>query len=576
MRGIKRIAGTAIAVGVLAAAGCGGGDKPVGSASSSNNPSSSASNGAGQFKKGGTVTIANVGGQTWPCQFNPFNPSVNQVALGFVYEPLTFVNVLKAGATTPMLASDFTWSPTKDSIVFTIRDGVKWSDGQPFSADDVVYTFNLMKQQPALDLYALWTGAGLTSVTAAGNKVTMKFKGAAEPYFFNFANQVGIVPKHIWSTGEAAAKPATWAEHEAGRHRARTRSSPAPATTSPTLPTAATGSRASRTSRRSSTRRTWTTTRPTSTSPAARRSGAVSTSRTSTTSTSPSRRTTTTGSRRPRTWHSSRTTIRPARRPASWRSGRRSRTHSTASRSRRSVRAATSRPRTRRGVVTPTFDKYFDKDALTAAGYDKPNPDKAKQLLQSAGYSSSNPLKLSVITVTGYTDWDASLAVVKQQLAAVGVELSIQDLQQQSYNQKLYTGDYDLAYSSLSGGPTPYYELRQLLYSKNTAPIGKQANSNYSRYSNPEVDKLFDQYASADPDTQVKLIKQISGYMIKDVPIIPTTESVDWYQYNTKDLAGLADAGRPLRPARAVQHPRRRTGPDEPVLQVGPEVRNRS
>src|SRR3954451_13520120 len=69
-----------------------------------------------------------------------------------------------------------------------------------------------MKQQPALDLYALWTGAGLTSVTAAGNKVTMKFKGAAEPYFFNFANQVGIVPKHIWSTGEAASKPSTWAD----------------------------------------------------------------------------------------------------------------------------------------------------------------------------------------------------------------------------------------------------------------------------------------------------------------------------------------------------------------------------
>ena len=33
------------------------------------------------------------------------------------------------------------------------------------------------------------------------------------------------------------------------------------------------------------------------------------------------------------------------------------------------------------GVVTPTFEKYFDQAALTAAGYDKPNPDKAKQLL---------------------------------------------------------------------------------------------------------------------------------------------------------------------------------------------------
>ncbi len=116
-----------------------------------------------------------MGGQTWPCQFNPFNPAVNQEANGFVYEPLVFVNVLKNGATTPMLASAFKWSANKDSIVFTIRDGVKWSDGQPLTAADVAFTFNLMKSHSALDLYALWTGAGLKSVTAAGNKVTMAF-----------------------------------------------------------------------------------------------------------------------------------------------------------------------------------------------------------------------------------------------------------------------------------------------------------------------------------------------------------------------------------------------------------------
>ena len=55
---------------------------------------------------------------------------------------------------------------------------MKWNDGQPFSADDVAYTFDLMKRVPATDLYALWTGAGLRSVTAAGNKVTMTFDQA--------------------------------------------------------------------------------------------------------------------------------------------------------------------------------------------------------------------------------------------------------------------------------------------------------------------------------------------------------------------------------------------------------------
>jgi peptide/nickel transport system substrate-binding protein len=540
MRGIKRIAGAAVAVGVLAAAGCGGGDKPIGGATSSSNPSSSASSSggaAGQYKKGGTVTIANVGGQTWPCQFNPFNPSVNQVALGFVYEPLTFVNVLKAGATTPMLATDFAWSPKKDSIVFTIRDGVKWSDGQPFSADDVVYTFNLMKQQPALDLFSLWTGAGLTSVTAAGNKVTLTFKAAAEPYFFNFANQVGIVPKHIWSTGEAASKPATWGNTK-------------PIGTGPFT----VGSCSSNNISYVANGTYWQPGKPylekveypayLDNNPANLdlQSGKAQWG----------------GQYIPNIdkfykakspdnnyWFPPTANVAiypnldPSHKVTSNLAVRQAIAYALDREQISKIGESGYQPAANQtGVVTPTFDKYFDKDALAAAGYDKPNPEKAKQLLQTAGYSASNPLKLDIITITGYTDWDASLAVVKQQLAAVGIQLSVQDLQQQSFNQKLFTGDYDLAYYSQSGGPTPYYELRQLLYSKNTAPIGKQASTNYVRYINPEVDKAFNDYASADPDTQVKLIKQISAAMIKDVPLIPTTESVDWYQYNTKDIAG--------------------------------------
>ncbi|WP_432875758.1 ABC transporter substrate-binding protein [Kribbella sp. CA-245084] len=538
MRGITRIAVAAIAVGALTA-GCGGGDKPIGSGASSANPSSSTSSGGstGQYKKGGTVTIANVGGQTWPCQFNPFNPSVNGVAGGFVYEPLTFVNVLKAGATTPMLATDFAWSPKKDSIVFTIRDGVKWSDGQPFSADDVVYTFNLMKAQPALDIYALWTGAGLTSVTAAGNKVTLKFKGAAEPYFFNFANQVDIVPKHIWSTGEAASKPATFADAK-------------PIGTGPYTVESCSPNNITYSANQSY----WQPGKP----------YIQKVQYPAYLDNNPANLDLASGkaqwggqyipnidkfykSKAPENnyWFPPTANVAlvpnndPSRPATSKLAVRQALAYAIDREQVSKIGESGYQPAANQtGVVTPTFDKYFDQGALTAAGYGKANTDKAKQLLQSAGYSSSNPLKLSVITVTGYTDWDASLAVIKQNLAAVGIELSVQDLQQQSYNQKLYTGDYDLAYASQSGGPTPYYELRQLLYSKNTAPIGKQANSNYSRYNNPEVDKLFDQYASADPDTQVKLIKQISGYMIKDVPVIPTTESVDWYQYNTKDIEG--------------------------------------
>jgi peptide/nickel transport system substrate-binding protein len=80
--------------------------------------------------------------------------------------------------------------------------------------------------------------------------------------------------------------------------------------------------------------------------------------------------------------------------------------------------------------------------------------------------------------------------------------------------------------------------MRQILYSKNSAPIGKQANSNYERYNNPTVDALFDQYPTASDADQVGIIQKIEAAMLADVPIIPTTESVDWFQYNTSDIQG--------------------------------------
>jgi peptide/nickel transport system substrate-binding protein len=492
---------------------------------------------ATSHKQGGTVTIANEQGQTWTCQFNPFNPAVNVEALGFVYEPLIYVDLLKNQAETPMLATGYKWSDDKKSVVFTIRDGVKWNDGQPFSADDVAYTFNLMKQVPATDLYALWTGAGLQSVTASGNQVTMTFNDAAQPYFFNFANQVGIVPKHIFSTGDAAAHPDTWEDPnpvgtgpftvspcgpnniqyvanpsywQAGKPYIQKVEYPAYLDNGPANLDLASG-KAQWGSQfipnikafylnKSKDNNTW--------SPPVTNVSLVP-------NLDPSHPDT------------SKLAVRQAMALAIDR-------NQVALIGEGGQQPAANQT----GVVSPTFDKYFDKAALSASGYDKPNVDKAKQLMSGAGYSTANPLKLSVITVTGYTDWDASLTVIKQALQPIGIDLTIDDLAQQTYDDKLYNGNFDLAYVGEAGGPTPYYELRQLLYSKNSAPIGQPASFNYERYNNPDVDKLFEQYPTADDAGQVAIIKQVEAAMLRDIPIIPTTESVDWFQYNTSDIQG--------------------------------------
>src|SRR5262245_42584948 len=83
--------------------------------------------------------IDNVSGSTWTCQFNPFNPALLGPGITFslVYEPLEFVNILQSTKPpTPLLATSSQWSNGFKTLTFTIRNGVTWSDGKPFSAAD--------------------------------------------------------------------------------------------------------------------------------------------------------------------------------------------------------------------------------------------------------------------------------------------------------------------------------------------------------------------------------------------------------------------------------------------------------
>ena len=160
-------------------------------------------------------------------------------------------------------------------LTFTIRKGVTWTDGQPFSAADVAYTFNLLKDNPALDLNTVWSV--LSSVVQKGDDVVMTFKTPAVPYFYYIADQVGIVPQHIWSkvgnpvtykdANPVGTGPFTVTELHAAKRQLR-------------RATTITGSRACRRSRRSSTRPSRRTRRPTRCSRRAAHSGAASSSRT--------------------------------------------------------------------------------------------------------------------------------------------------------------------------------------------------------------------------------------------------------------------------------------------------------
>jgi peptide/nickel transport system substrate-binding protein len=177
-------------------------------ACSSSAPAGSSGSNAGKGPSG-TLTISNEQGTEWNCSFNPFNPGNlgEGVTMGQVYEPLAFIDTLENAKATPWLATSWAWSNGNRTLTFTIRKGVKFSDGTPMTAADVAFTFNLIKKVPALDVNSVWSV--LSSVTQSGDNVVMTFKSPSVPYFYYIADQVPIVPEHIWST---ISNPVTYAD----------------------------------------------------------------------------------------------------------------------------------------------------------------------------------------------------------------------------------------------------------------------------------------------------------------------------------------------------------------------------
>src|SRR5262245_39912540 len=144
--------------------------------------------------------VANLNGGSFTGNPNPqqiFNPFLAATTLNttYIFEPLYYINGYNC-APTPWLGSAYSWSDPQH-LTITARPGVKWSDGQPFTAKDVAYTFNLLHQVPAFDMWGVWRT--MTSVTADGDKVLFTFSTPSVPTFMQIAT-VPIVPEHIWAT----------------------------------------------------------------------------------------------------------------------------------------------------------------------------------------------------------------------------------------------------------------------------------------------------------------------------------------------------------------------------------------
>ncbi|MEZ4674811.1 MAG: ABC transporter substrate-binding protein [Caldilineaceae bacterium] len=101
-----------------------------------------------------------------------------------------------------MAADQASWNDDFTVVTIPLREGIKWSDGEPFTADDIVFTINMLKENTTLS-YAS-TVVDVENAEAVDELTVQITLAKPDPRFIVNAfgvriwGAVRIVPKHIW------------------------------------------------------------------------------------------------------------------------------------------------------------------------------------------------------------------------------------------------------------------------------------------------------------------------------------------------------------------------------------------
>lgn len=187
-------------VAVTAALGLAAGAALLGTASAPAATNSAAAQAAAHK----CLVMTGSGDPAFVRNFNPYTatglPSGSFVQ-GAFYEPLIITGEggLKP---VPWLATSWKWSNGNKTLTLNIKKGVKWSDGKPLTALDVVYSLTAGQQNAIMDRIGL-TGAGNEVKSIHGNvrkaTVSITLKAPDSQFISSILNRQFIVPQHIWA-----------------------------------------------------------------------------------------------------------------------------------------------------------------------------------------------------------------------------------------------------------------------------------------------------------------------------------------------------------------------------------------
>lgn len=541
----------AVLLPVLAAAGllsasltaCGGSDS--GSSGSGSGPS-------------GTVTVDTGATSSFQADFNPFSPNDNVATNGMIYETLYYFDTVDASQVDPWLATGYTWGDGGRTLSFKLRGGVTWSDGQPFTADDVAFTFDKMISDPMpYNEYNL----PITSAKATGtDAVTLTFSKSVYSDLYYIAGKVDILPEHIWKT---ITNPSTWLNSKpvgTGAFEV--------GTVTPQVLTMTANPKYYMAGYPKIKNVRFLSYSGNTASNAAIEDGQLDWA----------------GNYIPniqqnylaknpkfqlvniplsvaffvpnlKTGPTTQLAVRQAISDALGRD--------FISQTVYDGQAPATNPE---ALLTPNFANSIDSSMpKQIAG--TANVDKAKQDLESAGYKlgsngmftdpSGKALSLSVQVISGYTDYVQIVQIAQQQLKSAGISLQVQSESAQEFTNNQDNGNFQLLIDNFGYTPSAYSYYYNLLDSTLAPRAGTPDTvGNFGSYSNAQVDADLATIAgTTDTATQQTAFSDIEKHMVDDMPLIPLFEQQNEQEFNGGAVTGYPTKSDPYASAAIYMQP---------------------
>lgn len=153
--------------------------------------------------KGGEVTLTALG------SFDSLNPFIlrGTAAVGLVniYDQLLASSSDEASTEYAHLAEVVEIPADRMGVSFELRANARWHDGQPITAEDVVWTFNTLRSQGRPFFRAYW-GDVTEAVAESPRRVTFRFRTNENRELALILGQIYVLPKHFWE-GRDFARP---------------------------------------------------------------------------------------------------------------------------------------------------------------------------------------------------------------------------------------------------------------------------------------------------------------------------------------------------------------------------------